>query len=358
MLNLHTSATVRWLSFIPMLKTKQRRFAIVAIMLFSLIAMYGGVPTVSAASLDSAKVTLSDSDLDAIGTVIIDFKPGSALTAGQYVNINFESGFTTIDSDNATCFDDASRGGAGLDVFCTVVTPITDATTSMTISGITNPGTAKDYSIIVSTHDVGGALLKTSEVKVYIIDDVTVTAHVAASLTFSVTGIATTTSINGDDTTGSTSPTEIDFKTLEIDTEQRMAQELAVSTNADGGFSVTVQQDGNMRSAAGADIDSFVTGAHADWALNRPARDINDENTWGQMGIASNGSDLTVPFVAGEYEGLDDTNALEVFSHDGPANGTTQDAGKASIMYNIEITALQEAGDYQNILTYICTPTY
>lgn len=345
-----------WLSFIPMLKTKQRHFAIVAVLLFSMIAMYGGVAIVNAASMDSAKVTLGDSDLSAQNTVTVTFDLGTALAAGEYVQVAFDSNFSTIASANATCPDSGVAGDGATDVItCTGALASTTAKT-ITITDVTNPGTAGDYTITVSTHAAGGAEIESSQVKVYVIDDVTVTAHVDASLTFTVTGVATSTVINGDTTTGSTSPTAIDFGDLPLTTEQLMGQTLSVSTNAAAGYSVTVQQDQVMTSAGGADIDSFSTSTPTAWVA--PAGTLGDESTYGYMGLASDDSDLATSFSDGYYQGLDGQTPLEVMSHDGPADGTTQDAGKANVMYDIEITALQEAGDYNNTLTYVCTPTF
>ena len=236
-----------------MLKTKQRRFAIVAILVFSLIAMYGGMPNVNAADMDSAKVTLSDSDLSVVSTSTVVFDLGTELTAGQYVQINYEAGFN-LTSATTTCPVNTTGTASGQDIFCTVDATFTlasDTPQTITIIDVTNPGTANDYSIIISSHAVGGAEIESTETKVYIIDDVTVTAHVDASLTFAVAGTATSTTINGDDTTGSTSPTQIAFETLAVDTEQLMGQILTVSTNASAGFTVTVQQ------AAPPFFDSF-----------------------------------------------------------------------------------------------------
>jgi hypothetical protein len=339
-----------------MLKTKRRRIALVAIVVFSMIAMYGGVPAVYADSMDSAKVTLSDSDPGVAGTVTVLLDLGIALTENQYLNVNFENGFTTISNANAVC-PDGTAGGSGQDISCTAdadgysaAAPLT-----ITINSVTNPGTVGDYSVTVSSHAVGGAVIETTETKVYIIDDVTVSAHVAASLTFSVTGTDGAT-VNGDATTGSSSPWAMDFGTLTTNTEQRMAQELRVSTNADAGYSVTVQQDHNMANAGGSDINSFDISGPTPWAIDPPT--LSDEDTYGFMGLSSNDGDLAVPFGAGEYQGLDSTTPLEVMSHGGPADGSTPGAGLASVIYNIQITDLQEAGDYSNNLTYICTPTY
>jgi len=49
---------------------------------------------------------------------------------------------------------------------------------------------------------------------------------------------------------------------------------------------------------------------------------------------------------------------LPIFGHTGPVNGATVGVGTTTVAYKLAITDLQEAGDYSNTLTYICTPTY
>ncbi|PLX27097.1 hypothetical protein C0583_05125 [Candidatus Parcubacteria bacterium] len=340
-----------------MLKTKQKRFAIVAVLLFSMITMYGGIPAVNAGSHDSTKLTLSDSDLGAVATSTIEVDLATMLTASEYVQVTFPAGFTGVSSLNVDCPTNSTAGGSGQSITCTVDAgesmPAT-STQTITISDITNPGTAGDYTITVNSYTSGSSLIDQAEVKVYIIDDVLVTARVAASLSFAVQGVATTTTVNGDATTGSTSPTRIDFGTLDTLSQYIMGQGLAVSTNASGGFSVTVQQDQNMTSAGSADIDAFNTATATDWVS--PTAVLGDENTYGYMGVATDDGDLL--WGEGRYQGLDGTTPLEIFSHTGPADGSVQGIGTTTVAYSIEITDLQEAGDYQNTLTYVCTPTF
>ena len=52
------------------------------------------------------------------------------------------------------------------------------------------------------------------------------------------------------------------------------------------------------------------------------------------------------------------TDQVEVMYHTGPSDGTTPDKGLTQVAYTAEISTLQEAGDYENTLTYICTPQY
>ncbi|OGF24926.1 hypothetical protein A2303_06465 [Candidatus Falkowbacteria bacterium RIFOXYB2_FULL_47_14] len=332
---------------------------IVAILMFSMIAMYGYVPMAKADSLTSAKDTLSTSAPTVAATHTITFAPNVNLIADDVVTFTFNAGFTGIDNLNATCPGNGTEGGAGQVITCTVVdTLATDTPYIMTLTGVTNPGVGY-YDVTVGHDSDQGAA--SSKMIVYIISQVTVNATVDASLTFAVAGTATSTTINGDDTTGSTTATSMQFGTLDYD-QAIMGQRLAVTTNADSGYTVTVQQDGNLRTAGSADIDSYSTTTVADWA--EPTPNINDDSTWGYMGVASGDTVLTVPGVVdgditdGFYVGFDGTSPLEVMRHTGPADGTTEHIGWEFVAYSVEISALQEAGDYSNTLTYICTPTF
>ncbi len=347
-----------------MLKTKQKRFAIVAVLLFSMIAMYGGMPTVNAASMDNARTTISDSEPAA--TLVqfdIEFNLGTALVQDDYVNVEFPAGFLLVSSGNLECPDAHVEGGAGQNLTCTIDAGGMDntSTSTMTVTGITNP-VIGSYTITVESRDSAHTPIETTQTKVYIINDVTMTANVAASLTFAIHGTTTGAVINGDTTGASSSADSIPFGTVTStggdggSGEYRMGQHLEVSTNATAGFSVTVQQDGNMLNGGGADIDSFPFFTPTDWA--DPAGTLDVENTYGHLGVASDDSDLTASFADGFYQGLNGTTPLEVMSHDGPSDGSTDDKGLARVMYNLQVTDLQEAGDYQNVLTYVCTPTF
>lgn len=143
-----------------------------------------------------------------------------------------------------------------------------------------------------------------------------------------------------------------------------MAQRLNVTTNAANGFVVTVEQDSNLLSSTGADIDGFSNGAYTNSPIlwTAPTNTLLQENTYGHWGLTSNDSNLNAgEFTSGggnKWVAASTTPRL-VFSHTGPADGTTQDFGLASVGYQIQISPLQEAADdYNTTLTYIATPTF
>jgi hypothetical protein len=140
-----------------------------------------------------------------------------------------------------------------------------------------------------------------------------------------------------------------------------MGQQLSVTTNSRNGFVVTVEQDQNLLSSNGADIDGFKDGAYTNTptAWTSPTNVITNENTWGHWGLTSEDADLNSDEFGSALFVAASSTPRQIFSHSGPADGTTANMGRTEVGYQIEITPLQEAGDdYNTILTYIATPTF
>lgn len=343
------------------------KLALIAVLIFSMLAMYGATPVVRAASLESASDTISDSDPGATATHTVEFDMGTELSENEYVDVAFAAEFDLSSVEVACPANTSSSTGADY-VRCTVDAGQTLSSSSaqtIVASNVVNPGTSGSYDVTISTHQSGGAEIESSGVKVYIIDDVTVTASVDATLTFGISGLATSTDVNGTATTGSTTATSVAFGSLEAGVSSILGQELSVTTNASDGYTVTVEQDQELTSAAGANINSFDNspdgaGSSTPHAWVSPAAELDKTHTYGHMGFTSEDSTLSSGDTFGEslYRGFDATSPAEVMYHDGPSDGSTADAGVTKVAYQVEISALQEAGDYQSSLTYICTPTY
>lgn len=344
-----------------------------ATILFS-IGMY---QVAHAAQLATVSDTLTDSDLNVTSAHTIKFTipTGSTLTTGQTVSLTFDSGFTGIASSvsgdltvtaNASttaigAFDSTGQVISFNNVSATagqeVVVAIADGV-------ITNPNSVGSFEVnIVAGTDTGAA-------EVAIIDNVLVQASVDTQLIFTIDGLATSTAVNSETTTGSSTPTLLNFGELTAGSPSVLAQQLNVTTNAYNGFVVTVESDQNLQSVNGADIDSFTDGtdvALPGTAWTAPVPDVNDENTWGHWGVTTNDSNLgsndgyygATDFAASEFIAVSSTTPRQVFAHDGPSDGTTADIGRTQVAYKIGISGLQEAAtDYTTTLTYIATPTF
>jgi len=326
--------------------------------------------TAQAANLTEVSNTLSDSAPGVLSGHDIRFTvpTSSTLLVTATTSITFPAGFTGVGTlvigdltvtVNGTPDAPATFDATGQTISFTGVaaTATDDVRVVIPATKVTNPSIGSYEFVITTPADTG-------RTRVAIVDTVEVTASVNTSFDFVVSGLGTSTAVNGTSTTGSTTPTAIPFGVVNTGIIETLAQRLAVTTNARNGFVVTVEQDSNLLSSTGADIDGFTNGNYQNtpitWVV--PTGTLLQENTYGHWGLTSNDSDLN----SGEFTSSGgnkwvaaSTTPRQVFAHNGPADGSTQDYGIATVGYQIQITALQEAGDdYNTTLTYIATPTF
>ncbi|MEI8361023.1 MAG: hypothetical protein WCG01_02760 [bacterium] len=318
----------------------------------------------NAGSLTSAKDTISNSNVSASATHVIKFTTKTALIAGDEIQANFAGGFTNVLAVNTTCTGAAFAGGtlpAANTVNCAAAGVIaTNTVLTITVTGVVNPGTAGSQIISLNSKHTGfgSPAIDRADVMVAIISNVAVSAYVPSSLLFTISPVATGTNVNNGVTTSMSATTSLAFGTLTVGTSSIMAQQLAVTTNAGYGYTVTVEQNQDLTSNSGAIIDSFKDGTPTRSVWSAPLGTLDATTTYGHMGFTSDDATLQANFAAGEYDGFIGTTPEEVMYHTGPADGSTQNKGLAKVAYRIQISALQEAGDYYNTLTYVATPTY
>jgi len=333
----------------------------------------GVYQTAQAANLTDVSNTLTDSGPGVTSGHDIRFSipDGSSHADDEEIFITFPSGFTNVANATSGSLVVTVNGGGPVAItnFSSVgqvisfdgVTAGSEDDIRVVIADgiITNPvGSNQSYEFYITTQD------DTGRTRVAIVDYVTVTAVVESTFDFVVSGLNDGVGINGTTTTGTTSADQIAFGVLDANVIYTMAQELSVTTNAINGFVVTVQQDGNLQSTTGADIDGFIDGTYTntpvDWQA--PLAQILDENTWGHWGLTSDDSTLNggeFTNAGGDKWVAASTTPRQIFAHNGPADGTTQDYGLAKVGYQIQITPFQEAADdYITTLMYIATPTF
>ena len=139
-----------------------------------------------------------------------------------------------------------------------------------------------------------------------------------------------------------------------------LAQRLNVLTNARNGFVVTVEQSQDLQSSTGAVIDSFTNGTYVNTptAWSAPSNSIGDNRTWGHWGLTSEDNLNTDEFGTNLWVAAS-TTPRQIFQHASSSDGVTANIGSTTVGYQVQITALQEAGnDYNTTLTYIATPTF
>lgn len=384
-----------------LLAIKQQK-KVAALLVATMVMWAVGLPfllsTAKAADVVDFSDTLSDSDVGVVSNHEIDFTMSStgSLSAGTGdFTITFESDFSLPSALDTADFDLLVNGaqqnldgtatnwtvsvststrtvtfaaGSGVSLSSNDVVKVlvgTNATSTVDGTGpgvdqITNATSEGSYFI-----QLGGNMTDSGETRVAIIDDVTMSASVDTTFSFNIFGVATNTAPYSDDTattTASTTATSIPFGTLDPGIAKLASQRLTVSTNAANGFSVTVQQDGEMESSSSANINNFVDGdaTSTPQAWTSPSAIAGNPDTYGHYGISSDDSTLSSGdfFGAANYVGqFSSSTPLEIMYHNGVVNGSGD--GETYVGVQIEISSLQEAAtDYSNTLTYIATPVF
>jgi len=341
-----------------------------------LIAIYGYFPgNVQAInSLTQAKALLSESAPGTAATTTFSFTSATTTAIGGYFQVSMPTGFESVIGKTVTCpADYTATTPDATTVVCTATAPVAGGAKTIVLANVVNPTATTSKVYTISHYDAGTNLAEQVQVVVQIIDNIWMTARVDATLNFVIAGTSTGAVVNGLTCTATTTATSTPFGTLAVGVRSNVCQELRVTTNASQGFTVTVEEDNEMTSDGGDNINSFDnsmdgTGsstAHV-WAL--PSGILDSDYTYGHMGLTSDDTDLSTLggyvntdfYNAGtpQFAGLTASTPMPVYHHDGPADGLTQDKGRAMVLYSAEINALQQAGDYENTLTYIATPTY
>lgn len=339
------------------MQNKNFKKAIVAVVIFSMMAVYGSVPNAKAASLTSAKDTLSTSAPSVAVIHTVTFGTNITLPATSTIEVTL-GGYAGGTISAGTCPGAGGVFSTSSNIaICTYATGFaTSSSNTFSITAV-NPAIGT-YDITINTKNEGGTVLETAGLKVAIIEGVSMSASVPATLTFTVGAVNASTTINGILTTATSTATSTPFGNLVVGSKASVGQTLAVITNAASGYSVTVIENQDLSNAAGATIDSFIEGSATTtpttWAGTTPV--LDQLNTYGHLGVSTD--DNVGTFSANKYIGLSTSTARTIMSHTGPADGSTAQKGLASVVYSVQVSALQEAGDYSNVLTYVCTPTY
>jgi hypothetical protein len=335
----------------------------------------------NAASLTSVSDTLSDSRPGVPENNVISYTNPSSTTAGQTIVYTFDPttslfggigtvGLTDVTSTGVTIVASCSAGSnrATLTTSTTALTltvcasnTVNAGTVTLTTlnNKITNPTSTASYIIRIA------AGVNSADTRIAIVNGVNVTASVATTFSFTVAGLATSTTLgNNATTTNGATSSSLPFGTLSPNTHAELGQQLTVTTNAANGFAVTVHDDQDLLSNTGNRIWLFANGnptsTPASWLA--PSSTIGSAYTYGHFGVTSDDSDLPTAFGTStpKYSGaFQSTTTLTLFSATGTADGTTQNVGAAKVAYRIEIGSLQAAAnDYANTLIYVATPTF
>lgn len=172
------------------------------------------------------------------------------------------------------------------------------------------------------------------------------------SLVVLISGVSSGVVISGLTTTVSSTATTMGFGSLTIgDAFPNIAgQTVTVTTNATGGYTSTAQEDGLLRTGTGDQI-AAVSGTNASPSA------FGTGVTTGRFGYHTTDTSLCTGsssrFTANDTFAALDTLPYEIACSTGPVTSEV-----TSIVYKLVVGNIQEAGNYQNIVTYITTATY
>ncbi|HEX4799151.1 MAG TPA: hypothetical protein VFV22_01300, partial [Candidatus Paceibacterota bacterium] len=245
--------------------------------------------TAEAANLTYVKDTLSNSNLGSPSNHTIQFLSPTGVGNSQTITVNFPTGFTGTSSvvvgdvdleingvDEVLVSGAPAAGQWGFAWGGNTITLTAAANESLAANAtatikigtnanggtnrIINPNATSSYQIDITA----GSGADSGTAMVAILGDTLVTAAVDATLTFTVSGVASGQTVNGSPTTtaAASTGTTLPFGTLSAGTSKTLGQDLTVATNARNGYVVTVQQSQNLLSSTGADIDGFSNGAY------------------------------------------------------------------------------------------------
>ncbi len=232
---------------------------------------------------------------------------------------------------------------------------------------ISNPSVTGSYQMTFSVYassDGSGIPVENRTFSVAITESILVTATIPSSLTFTIAGVTDSGTCPNSSATGeadiATTATSIPFGSMTVDTAKVGCQTLTVSTNASGGYVVTVQQNQDLTAASGRTIDAFKgTDGGTDtytapevWAKPKDATPTTHK---GYFGFTTDDTDAhSNLFASYQYAGF---QAVDTPYEVARAAGSVSNEVDV-VSYKLEVTNLQEAGIYSNTLMYICTATF
>lgn len=259
--------------------------------------------------------------------------------------------------------------------------------------GLVNPapltshtqGQADVYTINIKTRDGGDNQLDQIDTKVAPVEAVLVSATVDESLSFTVSGVSAdsgtycgvTRTASSPDTTATSIPWGTLSSTYAAATHNTV-QQLTVSTNADAGYKVYIEENDQMgkdgktcTGSTAGEADNCIqdTTCNATGCSHTTYQDWGaDPSSYPGLGYSlenSSGTDAKFEYNTGgatfnakqmaDQEASESRSATdaEIMTASSPVDGSV-----VNVCFRIDITATQPAGYYFNIIKYTAVPTF
>ncbi len=168
-------------------------------------------------------------------------------------------------------------------------------------------------------------------------------------LSFFISGIGANINIEGETTDLSVGGSGwIDLGGLVPNDSMVVAQKLNVTTNAETGYRITIQEDKDLTNLETQEIIPDVSGTNASPTVWPSAGGFGYHTSDDSLG-----SGIINRFSADDTYAAIVSNPEEVAYYGSAINGQV-----TSIVYKLEIGVTQAVGKYSNVVTYVCTTTY
>lgn len=354
------------------------RNVILASGLLTLVVLVSQVVMVSAATLSSASVTLSDPQPNAT-TVSYDFQAsGVTTTAIRCIRVEFDTAAdgsggkpSGLDVTNAALSGSSdyiptpgswsvsnnNTTGVSSITFASGETPASASARNVILTTITNGSTAgDDYFLIFNTYnntDCSTSPVDNVTIGFIYTNGQSVSVTVDGALAFTVTGVTGNGSlaVNGATITNglATTSTTIPFGTVTSSANRVAAQDLTVSTNAGSGYTVYTRYSGQLTSGSNT-IDNHTGSNASPTAFSAAGTEAFGYTT--EDSTLSGTADRFTSSGGNKWAAFTTSNAELIFNNAAVSNQTTR-AG-----FQVGISGTTEPGTYTNTVIYTAVPLY
>lgn len=357
-------------------KQQQRSITAVSTVLLLLLTILVQAQIVSAATLTSASVTLSD-PRPTTGSVVYDFLASNVTTSGiQCIQFEFDMsadgtggiptgmniGSATLTGDYipspGTWTPDYTDAATGVVSFTgTSQTPASASARNAILNAVTNGSVAdNDYYLIFSTYnntDCSTAPVDNATIGFIFTNGQAVSMSVDGALAFTIAGVSggVGETVNGATTTTglNTTATTIPFGTVTSSTNKIAAQDLTVSTNSGNGYTVYTRYTAQPTSGANT-IDDHTGTNGAPSVFSAAGTEAFGYTT--SDSTLSGTADRFTSSGGNKWAAFTTSNAELVFGAAAVNNETTR------VGFQTGVSATTEPGSYVTSVIYTAVPVY
>jgi hypothetical protein len=245
------------------------------------------------------------------------------------------------------------------------------ATCSFTIGSIATPslrfinpvpvithvrGVSNTYGVGIKTQDASSNTLDEILVKVVPNDGVMVSANVEMTLSYTISGVSIGTTACGTPASITSTATAVPFDSITAyNVFYNAAQSHLISTNANSGYTLTVQQDSSLTDSLGTGATIPETTCQSSACTSAIPTTWTDALAYKGFGYSlqnkSGNTDEAFVYTSG-FKPLT-TSPVNILSR---TSSSAQ--SEAYSCYRLAVSAIQPIGYYFNKLTYVATPKF